>query len=218
MKKILFVSCSPRGRAAESHRLAQRIIGHLLEGQPDAIVMERMIGWGTIEHVDENYAIAQAWSSDPSPSGSISVSEELIQELESADVLVIGTPMHNFTVPSVLKAWIDHVVRVRRTFNVTPGGKVGLLRDRPILVAVASGGRFSGERARQPDFLTPYLKAVLGIIGLRDLTFFSVQGTGSGPDAIAEARARADQAMREHFSLLTSDPQMALARRSAHRW
>lgn len=200
MKRILFVSCSPRGRAAESHRLAQKIIGHLLETQPDTAVMERVIGWGTIDHVDENYAIAQASSSDPSPSGSISVSEELIQELESADVLVIGTPMHNFTVPSVLKAWIDHVVRVRRTFNVTPDGKVGLLRDRPVFVAIASGGRFSGERARQPDFLTPYLTAVLGVIGLHDLAFFSVQGTGSGPAAIAEARARAEQALRENFS------------------
>src|SRR5688500_15771555 len=103
MKRILFVSCSPRGRAAESHRLAQRIIGHLLERQPDAIVVERMIGRGTIDHVDENYAIAQGSSSDPSQSGSIVVSDELIQELDSADILVIGTPMHNFTVPSVLK-------------------------------------------------------------------------------------------------------------------
>ncbi|MGO4126677.1 FMN-dependent NADH-azoreductase [Inquilinus sp. YAF38] len=206
MKRILFVSCSPRGRAAESHRLAQRLIGHLLETQPDAVVMERMIGWGTIDHVDENYAIAQASSSDPSQSGSIAVSEELIQELESADVLVIGTPMHNFTVPSVLKAWIDHVVRVRRTFDVTPNGKVGLLRDRPVFVAISSGGKFSGERARQPDFLTPYLKAVLGIIGLHDLAFFSVQGTGSGPEAIAAARARAEQALREHFSSVRPAP------------
>ena len=107
------------------------------------------------------------------------LSEELIRELESADFVVIGTPMHNLTVPSALKAWIDHVVRARRTFNVTPAGKVGTLRDRPVFVAIASGGRFSGERARQPDFLTPYLKAILGMIGLHDLTFFSVQGTGS---------------------------------------
>ena len=105
-------------------------------------------------------------------------SEELIQELESSDIVVIGTPMHNFTVPSSLKAWIDHIVRVRRTFNVSPEGKVGTLRDRPVFVAISSGGRFSGERARQPDFLTPYLKAILGTIGLHDLTFFSVQGTG----------------------------------------
>jgi FMN-dependent NADH-azoreductase len=130
----------------------------------------------------------------------MALSEELIRELESADFVVIGTPMHNFTVPSALKAWIDHVVRARRTFNVTPAGKVGLLRDRPVFVAISSGGRFSGERARQPDFLTPYLKAVLGIIGLHDLTFFSVQGTASGPDAVAEARARTDQVLQEHFS------------------
>ena len=105
----------------------------------------------------------------------MSRSEELIQELESSDFVVIGTPMHNFTVPSALKAWIDHIVRVRRTFNVTTEGKVGTLRDRPVFVAVSSGGRFSGERARQPDFLTPYLKAILGTIGLHDLTFFSVR-------------------------------------------
>ena len=129
----------------------------------------------------------------------MSRSEELIQELESSDLVVIGTPMHNFTVPSALKAWIDHVVRVRRTFNVTPEGKVGTLRDRPVFVAVSSGGRFSGERARQPDFLTPYLKAILGTIGLHDLTFFSVQGTASGPDAVAEARRKTDQALEEYF-------------------
>ena len=158
-----------------------------------------MIGEGAIPHVDENYAISQESSADISQEGSMARSEELIQELESADFVVIGTPMHNLTVPSTLKAWIDHVVRARRTFNMTRAGKVGTLRDRPVFVAVASGGRFSGERARQPDFLTPYLKTILGMIGLHDLTFFSVQGTGSGPDAIAETRSKTDQAMQEYF-------------------
>jgi FMN-dependent NADH-azoreductase len=198
--KILHVSCSPRGQAAESYRLSQKIIGFLLKSDPTAILVNRMIGGGAIPHVDENYAISQQSSADISQEGSMSQSEELIQELESSDVVVIGTPIHNFTVPSALKAWIDHVVRARRTFNVTLEGKVGTLRDRPVFVAVSSGGRFSGERARQPDFLTPYLKAILGVIGLHDLTFFSVQGTGSGPDAVAEARAKAYQALQEHFS------------------
>ena len=76
---------------------------------------------------------------------------------------------------------------------------MGTLRDRPVFVAVSSGGRFSGERARQPDFLTPYLKAILGTIGLHDLTFFSVEGSALGPDALAEARAKADQALQEFF-------------------
>ena len=107
--------------------------------------------------------------------------------------------MHNFTVPSALKAWIDHIVRVRRTFDSTKEGYVGRLRDRPVFVAVSSGGRYSGERARQPDFLTPYLKAILGIIGLHDLTVFSIEGTALGPDAVVEARIRADQAIEDHF-------------------
>jgi FMN-dependent NADH-azoreductase len=200
MKRILHVSCSPRGQAAESHRLAQKIIGFLLQKEPTAMVVNRVIGCGAISHVDENYAISQQSSADVSQEGSIARSEELIAEIESSDFVVIGTPMHNFTVPSALKAWIDHVVRARRTFNVTKEGKVGRLRDRPVFVAVSSGGRFSGERARQPDFLTPYLKAVLGTIGLHDLTFFSVQGTGSGPVAVAAARAKADRTLQEYFA------------------
>jgi FMN-dependent NADH-azoreductase len=137
MKKILHVSCSPRGEAAESHRLAQKIIGFLLQKEPTALLVSRVIGGGALSHVDENYAISQQSSADISQEGSIAQSEELIQEIESSDFVVIGTPMHNFTVPSALKAWIDHVVRARRTFNVTKEGKVGRLRDRPVFVAVS---------------------------------------------------------------------------------
>ena len=144
------------------------------------------------------------------------LSDELIRELESSDIVVIGTPMHNLMVPSTLKAWIDHVVRARRTFNITAAGKVGTLRDRPVFIAIAAGGRFSGERARQPDFLTPYLKAILGIIGLHDLTFFSVQGTGATADVVAETRGRTDQALEEYFSSFSvgSDPVDQQARTS----
>jgi FMN-dependent NADH-azoreductase len=199
MMKILHVSCSPRGQASESYRLAEKIIGFLLKSEPTAIVVNRVIGGGAISHIDANYTLAQQSSADLPQEGSISQSEELIQELESSDFVVIGTPMHNFTVPSALKAWIDHVVRVRRTFNATREGKVALLRDRPVFVAVSSGGRYSGERARQPDFLTPYLKAILGVIGLRDLTFFSVEGTAFGPDAVAEAWGKTERTLQEHF-------------------
>jgi FMN-dependent NADH-azoreductase len=201
--KILHVSCSSRGRASESYRISQKIVGFLLKSEPTAILINRVIGGDAISHIDENYATAlgttQQSSATISQGGSISESEELIQELESSDFVVVGTPMHNFTVPSALKAWIDHIVRVRRTFNVTAEGKVGTLRDRPVFVAVSSGGRFSGERARQPDFLTPYLKAILSTIGLNDLTFFTVEGTALGPDAITAARAKTDQVLEEYF-------------------
>jgi FMN-dependent NADH-azoreductase len=202
--KILHLTCSPRGHASESDKLAREIISFLLKREPAATLINRVIGGGGISHIDESYATAlgatQQSSAELSPEGSMSQSEKLIQELESSDIVVIATPMHNFTVPSALKAWIDHIVRVRRTFNVTADGKAGTLRDRPVFVAVSSGGRYSGDRARQPDFLTPYLKAILGTIGLHDLTFFSVQGTGAGPEAIAAARARTDQALRAYFS------------------
>jgi hypothetical protein len=85
--------------------------------------------------------------------------------------------MHNLTIPSVLKAWIDQVLRVGRTMKSTPAGKVGMLRDRPVLIGVASGGFFTGERANQPDFLTPYLSLSLSSIGLKTQQFFPLQGT-----------------------------------------
>jgi FMN-dependent NADH-azoreductase len=201
--KILHVSCSPRGQASESDRAARKIIGFLLKFDPAATLIERVIGGG-ISHIDGSYATAlgltQASDAENFPKGSMSISDELIQELVSADVVVIGTPMHNFTVPSSLKAWIDHVVRVRRTFNLTRQGYVGTLHDRPVFVAVSSGGRHSGMRGRQPDFLTPYLESVLGTIGLHDLTFFYTDRTASGPDDVAASRARVDRELQQYFA------------------
>jgi FMN-dependent NADH-azoreductase len=207
--KILHISCSPRGQAAESHRLSQKIIGFLLKREPAASLVNRVVGGGDLPHIDGNYAAAlgasQATPAETSLSGSFSQSEELIRELEDSDVLVIATPMHNFTVPSGLKAWIDHIVRVRRTFHITPEGKTTTLRERPVFVAVSSGGRYSGEHTRQPDFLTPYLKAVLASIGLNDLTFFSVEGSALGPEVLAGARAKADEALQAYFSAVSLD-------------
>ena len=202
--KILHVTCSPRGRTSESYRLSEKIIGLLLKSEPAALLVRRVIGGCAIPHIDESYASALGATlqspAETSPEGSMSLSEQLIQELEGSDVVVIATPMHNFTVPSALKAWIDHIVRVRRTFTMTSAGKVAILRDRPVFVAVSSGGRYSNAHARQPDFLTPYLKAVLGTIGLHDLTFFSVEGSALGSDAATKARTRTDRALQEHFS------------------
>ncbi|AKZ64690.1 NAD(P)H dehydrogenase [Herbaspirillum hiltneri N3] len=200
---ILHLSCSPRGQESESYRLSQKIISFLQSRTPALAVVRRNAAEGDVAHVDANYADVLGAAREPagfSVEGSISRSEQLICELEQADAVLISTPMHNLTVPSALKAWIDHVVRIRRTFDVTPQGKIGTLRDRPVYIAVSSGGVYSGERARQPDFLTTYLKTILASIGLHDLHFFSVQGTAFGPHALAQARADADQALRKHFT------------------
>ena len=204
MTNILHINCSPVGPRSESYKLSERIIALLQKRDPTATITGRFLGAGTIPHIDAEYAAAlgasEASSAEKHLEGSFSLSEELVRELENADFVVIGTPMHNFTIPSTLKAWIDHVARVRRTFTIGKQGKVATLRDRPVFVAVASGGQYSGGRTRQPDFLTPYLRAVLGMIGLTDITFFSVEGTGRSPDSVAEVRARTERALEAHFS------------------
>ena len=105
------------------------------------------------------------------------LAEQLIQEVEGSDIVVIGTPMNNFTVPSVLKAWIDQILRVGRTMKSTPAGKVGMLQDRPVFVGIASGGVFAGDGANQPDFFTPYFSAALGCIGLNTVHYLRLQAT-----------------------------------------
>ncbi|QRM55229.1 NAD(P)H-dependent oxidoreductase [Sinorhizobium sp. BG8] len=202
MKTILHVSCSPRGKTAESYRLSQEIIRALLAREPAVSVRERVIGDGSLQHIDNDYALSQSSREDVSREGSMAVSELLVRELEGADYLVVSTPMHNLTVPASLKAWLDYVVRARRTFTIGARGKVGMLSDRPVYVAVASGGRFSGEQARQPDFLTPYLTTILGTIGLHDLTYFSIQGTGASPEHVAVTRTQTSVEIKEHFALL----------------
>jgi FMN-dependent NADH-azoreductase len=209
MMNILHVTCSPRGKASESYRISRRIIDFLQASEPKATVINRMLGGACMPPLDEQYATALGAAKSSSvelfADSSMAWSEELIEELESADVVVIGTPMHNFTVPAALKLWIDYIVRVGRTFNVTPDGKIGMLRDRPVFIAMSSGGRISGERARQPDFLTPYLQAILGTIGLHDLMFFTAQGTGADPDVVAEIRAETDRALQHCFSSVHVD-------------
>ncbi|WP_326541360.1 FMN-dependent NADH-azoreductase [Pseudorhodoferax sp.] len=194
---ILHISASPRTAGSHSARLAAAIVERLQGIHPRAQVVLRDLSAEPLPHVDAAYADALAGVARPgAASDAAARSDALITELEQADALVIGTPMHNFTVPSVLKSWIDHVLRIHRTFAPSPEGKRGLLRNRPVYLALASGGLFLGEAARQPDFLTPYLRAVLNTMGLYDLHFFVLQGTVRSEQAAAawqQALALLDQ-------------------------
>lgn len=175
---ILHIDCSPR-QDSHSRQLSAAIVEKLLEVAPGASITRRDLGTEPLPHAVADYAVAlssPATLAAP-PKGALDVSEALIQEIEATDVIVTGTPMHNLTVPSVLKAWIDQILRAGRTFMSTPAGKVGVLRDRPVFIGIASGGVFTGDRANQPDFLTPYLSVVLNSIGLNTLQFFPVQAT-----------------------------------------
>jgi FMN-dependent NADH-azoreductase len=178
MKNILHIDCSPRPES-HSRQLSGGIVKKILEVAPGASISRRDFAAVPLPHAAPDYATTLSSPATLAAplKGSLDLSEMLIQEVEAADVIVIGTPMHNLTVPSVLKAWIDQILRAGRTFKSTPAGKVGMLRDRPVFIGIASGGVFTGDRANQPDFLTPYLAAVLGSIGLKTLQFLPVQAT-----------------------------------------
>ena len=104
-------------------------------------------------------------------------SEEMIQELESADEIVIGVPMHNFSIPASLKLWIDQIARAGRTFTYGADGPKGLLQNKKATLLVASGGVYSPDSpAAALNFVDPYLKAVFGFLGITDVRILSVGG------------------------------------------
>jgi FMN-dependent NADH-azoreductase len=177
-RNILHIDCSPRPES-HSRQLSAAIVKKLVEAAPGARISRRDLAANPLPHAAPDYAttLSSPVTLAAPLKGALDLSEALIEEVEAADAIVIGTPMYNLTVPSSLKAWIDQVLRAGRTFKSTPAGKVGMLRDRPVFVAVASGGVFTGERANQPDFLTPYLSVTLGSIGLKTLQFLPLQAT-----------------------------------------
>ncbi|QCP52822.1 FMN-dependent NADH-azoreductase [Trinickia violacea] len=204
--KILFVNASPHGETSHGYGLAIEMIRTLGKSAHGAVV-KRDLASQPLPPITQDYAKAIT-SRDPDASR-FDVSEQLIREIETTDALIINTPMHNFTVPAALKLWIDYVLRVHRTFAVTPEGKVGLMRDRPTFVIVASGGFHSGERAWQGDFLTPYLRYALGSIGLKSAHFVLLQGLTHGDEAVTDALQRAREGVARH-PLFASDNAITL--------
>jgi FMN-dependent NADH-azoreductase len=181
--------------ASTSRRLGRRLLQHAMDKKPDLRVIERDLASQPLPHIDGDYASAMQVAPEnrtPPQDQALALSEQLIRELEASDLLIIATPMHNYTVPATLKIWIDHVVRVGRSFQSTPRGKVGLLQDRPTFVAVTSGGAFSGESNYQPDFLTGYLRAVLATIGIHDVEFISVEKLARDAAPVATIERQAD--------------------------
>src|SRR5690606_5076369 len=145
MIRILHVSASTREASSRSRMAADMVLARLRESHPSLDIVERDLAARPLPHPDVGFAAATALppkARTEQHAHSLALSENLIRELELSDLLLISTPMHNFTVPSVLKAWVDHVVRPYRTFQLSPEGKIGLLRPRPVLVISACGGGF----------------------------------------------------------------------------
>jgi len=192
VKPLLHVAASPKGEAAISWRAAAMLLEKI---DPAGERIVRRLDRDPPPFPDGEFAgammraqTAEAAAAEPS----LAASEVLIRELEATGRLVISTPMHNFTVPAALKAWLDQIVRFGRTFRSTPEGKIGLLADRETYVVIATGGPITPPAARQPDHLRPYLKDILACIGIRDVTFIAVEGASRGEAALKAGLAAAE--------------------------
>ena len=110
----------------------------------------------------------------------LALSDSLITEIKQADTIVIGSPVYNFSVPAVLKAWVDQIARVGVTFKYTPNGPIGLLSDKRAIIVIASGGTPVGSDI---DYASGYLKHIMGFIGITDVTIIAADALGNDADA-----------------------------------
>ena len=121
----------------------------------------------------------------------VALADQLIAELEAADTIVIAAPMYNFTISSPLKAWLDHIARSGRTFRYSASGPEGLLKGKKVFVIASRGGLYADGPGKAMDFQEPYLRAMLGFLGLTDVTFVHAEGQGISPESASEGLRRA---------------------------
>ena len=196
MKSLLFLTSSLSGADSKSAQVGREFIAAWQRNHGQARVIERDLGTGAIPHLTGEHLEALTTAPDRRSNRHrwlVKASDELIGEVETADVLVIAVPMYNFSIPSTLKAWIDHITRAGRTFRYTSEGRPeGLLKNKKVYVIAARGGIFSGDSALKAlDFQEPYLRTILGFNGLTDVTFLYVEGQKISPAAAAAGLAQA---------------------------
>lgn len=187
MTNILRVDSSMRTEGSVSRDLADKLVEQLSNASTQVTVRDLAKG---ISLIDENWIGANF--TDPAErseeqKGFLAASDELVGELHDADTIVITAPVYNFHVPAALKAWIDMVARARETFRYTENGPEGLLKGKKAYVIVTSGGTVLDS---EYDFVSGYLKHVLGFIGITDVSF--IDGSGLMLDATKADRAAAE--------------------------
>jgi FMN-dependent NADH-azoreductase len=184
MKRILIVESSPRGPESASRTLAGKVRARLEALYPEARIVERDLAHVNVPHLDESTLKAMT-TRDPVEAGTLKdalhLSDELTEELLSSDLLVIASPMWNFGIPSSLKAWIDHVVRAGKTFNYAGAGVEGLAKGKKAILVLASGGVFSEGPWKPWDTVEPYLRQILGFIGIDDVQTVRAEGMNIPP-------------------------------------
>lgn len=197
MKQILVIDVSPRGMDSASRSVAESLAARLADLYPSSRLVRRDLAALHLPHLDET-TLRAIGAKDPAEAERLKEaarqSDQLTHELLEADFLVIATPMWNFGIPSALKAWIDLVVRPDRTFRYANGGVLGLAQNKKAVLVLASGGVFSEGPWRPWDFVEPYLRQILGFIGIVDVQTVRAEGMNI-PELAANAVSKAKQAV-----------------------
>lgn len=201
MSKILVVHSSPRQERSVSRKLTNDFVQQWLKQHPEAKVVTRDVARQPVPPVTEAWiigAFAPADTLTPDAKAAIDISNELVDELQSADRYVFAVPMYNFNVPSTFKAYIDQIVRVGRTFSVGANGYQGLLKDKKALFITSSGGSFpAGSPYAAYNFQEPYLRAVAAFLGITDVQFVVADNLARGDDAAQTSVTKAESALKE---------------------
>ena len=197
MKSLLVINSSAAREGSVSRTLVEETVERLLESNPFAHVVRRDLGEHPMPHltVDTLNGVRGTPATDAEHRARL-LSDALIAELREADTIVIGAPMYNFGVTTGLRSWFDYVLRAGETFSYSSAGPKGLLAGKRVIVIESRGGLYSEGPAAAVDFQEPYLRHLLGFIGLTDVTFVRAEKIGYGP----EARTASIEAARAQIS------------------
>jgi FMN-dependent NADH-azoreductase len=200
MTKILHINSSVRNNGSISRKVTDEFLSKWKAKRPDTVVIERDLAAQPLPHLTEETLGAFFTPADkrtPEQAKIAALSESLVQELFDADVIVIGAPMYNFSITSGLKAWVDHVARAGVTFKYGENGPVGLVTGKKVYIFTTSGGVYSSGPAAAMDHAGTYLRAVLGFIGLTDVTIVHSEGLAMGDVGVEKALAQTSQTINE---------------------
>jgi FMN-dependent NADH-azoreductase len=195
---ILQIDASPLGHASLSRQLTAAVVGRLKAEAPEATVVHRDLIATPVSHLSgELLQVLRPSPGSVPPSGptiraEAEQTEQLLTEFLGADVVVIGAPMFNFSIPSQLKAWIDRVAQAGRTFRYTAQGPVGLAGGKKVIVVSTRGGFYAGTAYEAVmDHQESYLRTVLNFLGITDVTFVRAEGVAVSAEKKEEAIASA---------------------------
>jgi FMN-dependent NADH-azoreductase len=190
MQTMLIVNSSPRSNSV-SRRLTSHVAEEWAAHNPDGRIIERDLVAEPLPFLTESWIQASA---TPAPQQTaehqqeLALSDALIKELMEADVVVLGVPMHNFSIPASLKAWFDLITRAGKTFSYGEKGPVGLIPAKQVLAIVSRGGSYGeGTPASAADFQVPYLRHMLSFVGLTNITVIEADKQAFGPEVAGQS-------------------------------